>query len=85
MPAHDNDELAALGRAIRQLREQRRQSVRELASASRTSVRRLEQLERGRLDPGFALLVRLAECLGIRPAVVFERAQQIADGGDRER
>lgn len=57
-------------------------SVSELAAASRLSEARLERLEDGALDPGFALLVRIARSLGVAPGVVFDRAEQIAASED---
>ncbi len=79
MSSRRKDELSALGQAIQRLREERALSVRELADASGLSVARLERLERGELDPTFALLVELSRCLDVRPAAIFERAQQIAE------
>jgi transcriptional regulator with XRE-family HTH domain len=79
MSSRRQDELSALGQAIQRLREERGVSVRELADASRLSVVALESLERGALDPTFALLVEISRCLQVRPAAIFERAQQIAE------
>lgn len=79
MSSRRKDELSALGQAIQRMREERALSVRELADASGLSVARLERLERGELDPTFALLVELSRCLDVRPAAIFERAQQIAE------
>jgi transcriptional regulator with XRE-family HTH domain len=80
MPSPGQDELLALGRAIRGLREERGLSARELAASSQVSVALLHGLENGMIDPGLELLVRLSRSLGIAAAVVFERAQRIADG-----
>ena len=79
MSSRRQDELSALGQAVQRLREERALSVRELADSSGLSVLALESLERGALDPTFALLVELARCLDVRPAAIFERAQQIAE------
>jgi transcriptional regulator with XRE-family HTH domain len=72
----DHDDLAALGRAIRGLREQSGLTLRELASATGLRPVGLREIEDGQVDPGFALLVRVAEALGVEPAVIFCRAKR---------
>ena len=68
-------ELAALGRAIRQLREEQSISRSALAQAAEISRRHLDALEAGRSDPPFDLLLALADGLGIRPSALFSRAE----------
>lgn len=68
-------ELAALGRAIRQLREEQGISRSVLAQAAEISPAHLDALETGRSDPPFDLLLALADGLGIRPSTLFSRAE----------
>jgi transcriptional regulator with XRE-family HTH domain len=59
-------ELMRLGETIRQLRAQRRLSVAELAARSGITARRISNIEAGRLDPRFDVLIALADGLGVR-------------------
>jgi transcriptional regulator with XRE-family HTH domain len=83
MPRHldQPDELALLGAAVRQLREERRLSQRELASAIGVGERRIQALEAGHLDPDYVLLVRLAKSLGVRAGALVIRAEGLANEG----
>ena len=74
-------ELARLGAAVRQLREERGLSQHELAVAARVGERRIGALEAGRLDPDYVLLVRLAKALGVRPSALVLRAEGRASEG----
>lgn len=75
---HKTDELALLGEAIRQLREERRLGQRELALAAGVAERRIQALEAGRLDPDYLLLLALAKALGVRAGVLVIRAEELA-------
>ncbi|MHB1537925.1 MAG: helix-turn-helix transcriptional regulator [Solirubrobacteraceae bacterium] len=55
--------LLALGRAVRRVREQKRMSGDELASAVEVTRRCIDALEAGRLDPTFDLLLDIADAL----------------------
>jgi transcriptional regulator with XRE-family HTH domain len=79
---HESDELARLGSAIRQLREQRRMSQVQLAAVVGVPDRRLAALELGQLDPDYVLLVRLAKALGVRAAALLLRAEELAGDSD---
>ncbi|MGO9321788.1 MAG: helix-turn-helix transcriptional regulator [Solirubrobacteraceae bacterium] len=68
----------ALGKAVRELREQRRLSQGELAAAVGVRERRIQALEAGRLDPDYVLLVRLAKALGVRAGALVIRAEGLA-------
>jgi len=74
-------ELARLGTAVRELREERRLSRRDLAAAVGVGERRIQALEAGRLDPDYVLLVRVAKALGVRAAALVLRAEGGADEG----
>lgn len=71
----DAQSLRALGRAIREVREQRGLSAAELAAASGLTPHGLGQLEAGLLDPTYDTLCTLAEALGVRPAALIERTE----------
>lgn len=76
---HRDAELVLLGRAVRRLREQRGISVEELAGATGTHRKRLEALESGRLDPGYGLLLAVAEGLSTQPSALVTLAEQLKD------
>jgi len=74
-------DLLALGKAVRAVREERGLGVSELAAASGVAQPRIAALERGELDPHFELLLELAEGLGVRPSELFVRAEELRDRG----
>jgi len=59
------------GRILRQARLERGSSLREVASAVNISVSHLSTVERGGVQPGLALLQRLAACYSIDVADLF--------------
>jgi transcriptional regulator with XRE-family HTH domain len=69
--------LIPLGLAIRELREQRGMEASDLAATAGVDAARLKALEDGRLDPGFQLLVRLAQGMGVRTSAFFIRAEEL--------
>jgi transcriptional regulator with XRE-family HTH domain len=71
-------DLLLLGRALRQLREQRRLSQSELAATASVEEGRIKALESGQLDPDYELLLALTEGLGTRPAALVLRAEALA-------
>ena len=74
-------DLLILGQAVRELRVRRHRSVRNLATVSGVSPRRLAALEDGQLDPDLELLNALARGLGVRRSEIFVRAEQLAARG----
>lgn len=68
--------LVSLGRAACSLREQQGLSARDLAKATGVSAARIAELEEGRFDPDFELLVTLASSLGVRLSIFFVRAEE---------
>jgi transcriptional regulator with XRE-family HTH domain len=58
-------ELAALGRAVRRLRHDRRLSIKALASKASVSPKSLNRIELGQGNPGFMALLALSEALGV--------------------
>jgi XRE family transcriptional regulator, fatty acid utilization regulator len=71
--------LVSLGRAVRSLREQQSFTARDLAEAVGASPAQIDELEQGRLDPDFELLLRLADSLGVRLSTLFGRAEALHD------
>jgi transcriptional regulator with XRE-family HTH domain len=78
----ERQDLVVLGRAIRDLREQRGVSARDLAARAGVDRARIEALEHGQLDPGFDLLLALAEGMDVRPSAFFVRAEQLTQPGE---
>jgi transcriptional regulator with XRE-family HTH domain len=58
-------ELAALGRAIRELRQRQRMSTADLAERVRSSPERIEAIESGKYAARFDLLVAVARALRV--------------------
>jgi XRE family transcriptional regulator, aerobic/anaerobic benzoate catabolism transcriptional regulator len=81
MPEQEQQQLVALGRAVRQLRERQGLTQAQLAEAAGMSQQRLHALEAGEVDPHFDTLLALADGLGIRPATLFSRADDECEQG----
>jgi transcriptional regulator with XRE-family HTH domain len=69
--------LAILGQAIRQVRERHDVTASELAAATSVEREQIDALEAGQLDPTYELLLVLARGLGIRPSVFIVCAEDI--------
>jgi len=80
--AEQDHELIALGRAVRQLREQQNMTEGELAAAAGLKLRRLDAIETGRSDPHYDGLLALARGLNIKPGELMRRADAEAKNGD---
>ena len=72
----------ALGFAVRELRRARGLSQDELAARSGMHRTYVGGIERGRRNPTYASLARLARGLGVRPWELLRRADQLAAEGD---
>jgi transcriptional regulator with XRE-family HTH domain len=70
--------LRALGLAVRERREQRHLSRAELAAASGVAGKLIGALERGQLNPGYELLLALADALGMGVGALVTRAEELA-------
>jgi transcriptional regulator with XRE-family HTH domain len=70
-------DLLLFGKALGQIRVERGLSVGELAAAAGIEVARVEALEAGQLDPGFKLLLALADGLGVGSSVLVTRAEEL--------
>jgi transcriptional regulator with XRE-family HTH domain len=73
--SHNNPNLIALGRAARQLREERGLTHPELASAADLDRGLIEAIEDGRHDPHYDVLLALADGLGVRPSAIVKRIE----------
>jgi transcriptional regulator with XRE-family HTH domain len=59
-------ELLRLGETFRQVREQHRLGVAELAARTDINVEHISALEAGQLDPTYDVLLILADGIGVR-------------------
>jgi transcriptional regulator with XRE-family HTH domain len=73
--------LRSLGKAVRQLREQRGSSSAALAARLGVEEGYVVALEAGQRDPEYELLLALARALGVRPAALIGRAEDLAREG----
>jgi transcriptional regulator with XRE-family HTH domain len=71
----------ALGRAIRQLRDARGLTQKELADAADVNATAISHIERGRTNPAWGTVKRIAAALDVRVSEVAARAEQLADEG----
>lgn len=69
--------LRLLGRAVRELREQRGLSVEALAAAASLHATYVTGLEQGRKNPSYHQLLRLAEGLGVQPIALLLRIEEL--------
>lgn len=77
MARQQQQDLLALGQAVRELRMQSHRSVRNLATICKVSPRRLAELEAGRLDPDLELIAAIAQGIGVRPSEIYVRADRL--------
>jgi transcriptional regulator with XRE-family HTH domain len=78
MPTASPD-AAALGRAVRSIRDERSISQVQLAEATGFRQSWISDVERGQRNPSWSNLVRLAEGLGVRTSALVKRAEALAD------
>jgi transcriptional regulator with XRE-family HTH domain len=67
----------ALGRAIRQLRDERGLKQKELARAADMDVTAISHIERGRSNPAWGTVKRMATALDVPVSEVAARAEQL--------
>jgi transcriptional regulator with XRE-family HTH domain len=77
MPARPPDQLA-LGEAVRAIREERELSQVQLAAATGFIQAWISHVERGRRNPSWSNVVRLAGGLGVRVSELAKRAEACA-------
>ncbi len=73
-----NPDLLHLGEAIRRIREERGVAAAELAAATGVPLTRIAAVEDGCVDPGFELLLTLADGIGVGVSAFISRAERIA-------
>jgi transcriptional regulator with XRE-family HTH domain len=73
----EQQQLLALGRAVREIRGERGMGVAQLASAAGVDLRQIAALEAGRLNPAYELLLALAEALGVPASELVVRAEAL--------
>jgi transcriptional regulator with XRE-family HTH domain len=78
MGQREQQQLLALGRALRQIRGERGMDVAQLAAAAGVDLRRIAALEAGRLNPAYELLLALAEVLGVPASELVVRAEALS-------
>ena len=71
----------ALGRAIRQLRDERGLKQKELARAADMDVTAISHIERGRSNPAWGTVRRIATALEVPVSEVATRAERLASEG----
>jgi transcriptional regulator with XRE-family HTH domain len=76
MPDARLDEvLRSIGANVRRIREKRGMTQQELADAAEIALRFLQKVEHAQTNVGVAVLVRLADVLGVRPGVLFRQRE----------
>jgi transcriptional regulator with XRE-family HTH domain len=70
---NDHAELLRLAETFRQVREQQRLSVPELAARTGIDVEHISALEAGQLDPTFDVLLALADGMGVRASALVPK------------
>jgi transcriptional regulator with XRE-family HTH domain len=76
MPRGD-DPQPALGRAIRELREKRGTTQEDLAHEAGVTVGTLSLIERGRSNPAWGTVRRIAAALDVKMGEVAKRADKL--------
>ena len=70
---------AALGRAVRELREQKGVSQEQLATLSSLHRNYVGGIERGELNISLAVIVKIADGLGVSLGALFTRADTLEE------
>lgn len=68
-------DLLALGRAVRAIRDEKKISQVQLAEATGLAQAWISQIERGRRNPSWSNVLRLAEGLDVRLSELVKRAE----------
>ncbi|XXT24420.1 helix-turn-helix transcriptional regulator [Sorangium sp. So ce429] len=67
--------LSSIGANVRRIRLKRGMTQQELADAAEIALGFLQKVERAKTNVGVAVLVRLADVLGVRPGVLFRQRE----------
>jgi transcriptional regulator with XRE-family HTH domain len=76
MTVEDKQELIALGRVIREVRDERRMDPDDLAEAAGIERGQLDAIEAGQFDPPYDVLLALVRGLGIDAATLVGRTRR---------
>lgn len=74
-------ELAALGKAVEQLRKDQNLTQEELGDLVFTDHKLAGEIERGQRDPHYSTLLRLATALKTKPEAILALARRFAEAG----
>lgn len=72
----------ALGRAVRELRQERALTQRQLAQAADVNETWISHIEAGRTNPAWGTVARLAAALGIELSELAARAERLMRAED---
>lgn len=72
--------LAALGKAIRDVREKQGLTLEALAPQAGTTIGTLGQIERGKANPTWRTVWRIAEALGVSIADLAKVSEGLGEG-----
>ncbi|XYH95542.1 helix-turn-helix domain-containing protein [Sorangium sp. So ce1128] len=68
--------LSFIAANVRRLRLKRGMTQQELAETAGIALRFLQEIERAKTNVGVAVLVKLADVLGVPPGVLFRRRER---------
>lgn len=71
MDTDKQEELKQFGNKLRQLREQKGWSLRQMATNCSIDFSNLGQMEKGRVDVRFSTIIELAKALEVSPCDLF--------------
>ncbi|WP_414649405.1 helix-turn-helix domain-containing protein [Chitinophaga sp.] len=72
MDTNKLEELKLFGNKLRQLREQKGWSLRQMATNCSIDFSNLGQMEKGRVDVRFSTILELAKVLDVTPCELFD-------------
>jgi transcriptional regulator with XRE-family HTH domain len=67
----------AFGKAIKEFRRERGISQEKLSEMAQIERSHMGKIERGEHLPNFALIIRLAKALSVRPGLIVDRASEL--------
>lgn len=72
MNTNKEEQLKIFGNKLRQLREQKGWSLRQMATNCNIDFSNLGQMEKGRIDVRFSTIIQLAKVLNVTPCELFD-------------
>ena len=73
----DTSQTAMVGRQIRELRELKRMTLRDVAELTGRSIGQLSQIERGNSEPTLRMMSDIAKALGVQIGWFFTNQQEV--------